>query len=143
MLLEGKEHEVDKHFARPSHLNENLSPNEPEPPFNTRLPVGRAELHPAGNVRQITMDLDLYTATATGTITTDKGQISFTAVVHTGKPVMFVRLECTGEERKAHWEVFSFYQFLCYYSFKGFPFPAIRISTAFAFKIVALLTQTC
>jgi len=69
-----------------------------------RLPIGKMLLHTKGNIVNATMQLDIYNAESTGTITTTLGSIHFYAIVPTGEEVIVVKIFGTGEEKKTLWE---------------------------------------
>ncbi|MFI7698561.1 glycosyl hydrolase family 95 catalytic domain-containing protein [Nonomuraea sp. NPDC049480] len=62
-----------------------------------RLPVGHMTLDPAGTITAVDWRLSLYDAEVTGTITTDKGKLAFTAFIH--DEILVVKAEASGEEQ--------------------------------------------
>ncbi|MBV9865332.1 MAG: hypothetical protein JO316_08285 [Abitibacteriaceae bacterium] len=63
-----------------------------------RLPVGELYLKPQGTVKSGTMRLDLWNAEATGSITTDKGEIKWRAFTHAQSQLMVVELKTSPGE---------------------------------------------
>jgi hypothetical protein len=68
-----------------------------------RLPIGKMILKAQGKIVKATMQLDLWNAEARGTITTDKGTISWRSFVATNPEVIITELKETGTE-KAQWD---------------------------------------
>ncbi len=68
-----------------------------------RLPIGKMLLKAQGKIVKATMQLDLYNAEARGTITTEKGSISWRSFVSNNPDVIITELTETGAE-KAQWE---------------------------------------
>ncbi|MGP3958759.1 glycosyl hydrolase family 95 catalytic domain-containing protein [Nonomuraea sp. 3N208] len=62
-----------------------------------RLPVGHVTLDPAGTITAVDWRLSLWDAEVTGTITTDKGTLAFSAFVH--DEVLVAKAEASGEEQ--------------------------------------------
>jgi hypothetical protein len=69
----------------------------------SRLPIGRMLLKVQGRIVKATMQLDLWNAEARGTITTEKGSISWRSFVSDKSEVIMTELTETGTE-KAQWE---------------------------------------
>jgi alpha-L-fucosidase 2 len=69
-----------------------------------RLPIGKFILHTTGNIQKIQLRLDLWNAELTGTITTDKGVISFRGLIAATKDVMIFNTSSTGKEKLFDWE---------------------------------------
>ncbi|MEZ5104986.1 MAG: hypothetical protein R2757_10860 [Draconibacterium sp.] len=65
-----------------------------------RLDIGKLILHPAGKIISGTMKLDLWNAEITGKISTDLGEISFTAITHHERMLNIV--EVTSTEKKGN-----------------------------------------
>ncbi len=68
-----------------------------------RLPIGRMLLKAQGRIENATMQLDLWNAEARGTITTEKGSISWRSFLSTNPEVIITEITETGTE-KAQWE---------------------------------------
>ncbi|SEG25317.1 hypothetical protein SAMN05444920_102350 [Nonomuraea solani] len=62
-----------------------------------RLPVGHLTLDPAGTITAVDWRLGLWDAEVTGTITTDKGRLSFSAFIH--DELLVIRAEASGGEQ--------------------------------------------
>lgn len=69
-----------------------------------RLPIGYFLMKPVGKVLSENMRLSLWDATTTGTITTDKGKISFKSYVHATKDIIILETETKGEETDFLWD---------------------------------------
>ena len=100
----------EKAFQRPRGPNGEFTAarSGTPPPYATRLPVGRCELQPAGRIRTATMRLNLHTATGSGELTTDRGQIRWRCVVHAIQPLIIVELDSDVAEERAEFSVRSF-----------------------------------
>ncbi|WP_202918167.1 glycosyl hydrolase family 95 catalytic domain-containing protein [Streptomyces cavernae] len=61
-----------------------------------RLPVGHLTLDPVGTITGIDWRLSLWNAELTGTITTDKGTLTFSALIHDG--LFAARAKADGDE---------------------------------------------
>ena len=68
---------------------------------NARLPIGGLVLTTIGKIQRGTMRMDLWNAEVRGTITTEKGIITFRSFIHTHEMVMITDLSSTGEEKDA------------------------------------------
>jgi len=90
----------EKAFQRPD--------GNPPPPYPTRLPVGRCELRPMGKLKSATMRLSLWTATASGELATDRGEIRWQALVHATEPLIILELDTGGSEAGAQFSASSF-----------------------------------
>lgn len=62
-----------------------------------RLPVGHVTLDPAGTITAVDWRLSLWNAEVTGTITTDKGTLSFSAFIH--DETLVAQAEAEGDEQ--------------------------------------------
>ncbi|MEU6715300.1 Tat pathway signal sequence domain protein [Nonomuraea sp. NPDC046802] len=62
-----------------------------------RLPVGHVTLDPVGTITAVDWRLSLWDAEVTGTITTDRGKLSFTAFIY--DECLVARAEAGGDER--------------------------------------------
>ncbi|MEV4009164.1 Tat pathway signal sequence domain protein [Nonomuraea angiospora] len=62
-----------------------------------RLPVGHVTLDPVGTITAVDWRLSLWDAEVTGTVTTDKGKLSFSAFIH--DEVLVAKAEAGGEEQ--------------------------------------------
>lgn len=69
----------------------------------SRLPIGKMLLKAKGQITNATMQLDLWNAEARGTITSEKGSITWRSFVSVNPDVIILELTETGNE-KAHWE---------------------------------------
>lgn len=69
-----------------------------------RLPIGYFLMKPVGTVLTENMRLCLWDATTTGTITTDKGKISFKSYVHATKDIIILETNTEGEETNFKWD---------------------------------------
>ena len=69
----------------------------------SRLPIGAVTLTFAGAVTGVDWTLDLYNAELGGTITTTRGQVAFSAVVHNDLGVLLVSLDPSAGESGAAW----------------------------------------
>ncbi|MGW2566419.1 glycosyl hydrolase family 95 catalytic domain-containing protein [Streptomyces sp. NPDC001537] len=61
-----------------------------------RLPVGHLTLDPAGTITSVDWRLSLWNAELTGTVTTDKGTLTLSALIHDG--ILAARVTAAGEE---------------------------------------------
>lgn len=73
---------------------------------NSRLPIGGLVLTTAGTITACEMRTDLWNAEVRGTITTDKGSITFRSFIHTHEMGLITDLETSGDETAASlaWE---------------------------------------
>ncbi|NUR02339.1 MAG: Tat pathway signal sequence domain protein [Streptomyces sp.] len=62
-----------------------------------RLPVGHLALDPAGTITSVDWRLSLWNAELTGTVTTDKGTLTLSALIHDG--ILAARVTADGEEQ--------------------------------------------
>ncbi|MGW2718849.1 glycosyl hydrolase family 95 catalytic domain-containing protein [Streptomyces sp. NPDC001492] len=62
-----------------------------------RLPVGHLTLDPAGTITSVDWRLSLWNAELTGTVTTDKGTLTLSALIHDG--ILAARVTAAGEEQ--------------------------------------------
>jgi len=69
-----------------------------------RLPIGKMLLNTKGEISAADMQLDIYNAESSGTITTTKGTIHFFAYVPTGQDVIVVKVYGTGNEKNIQWQ---------------------------------------
>ena len=69
-----------------------------------RLPIGYFLMKPVGAVLSENMRLNLWDATTTGNITTDKGKISFKSYVHATKDIIILETDTEGEENSFLWD---------------------------------------
>ncbi|MGW4401294.1 glycosyl hydrolase family 95 catalytic domain-containing protein [Amycolatopsis nivea] len=69
----------------------------------SRLPIGAITLAFAGAITGVDWTLDLYNAELGGTITTTRGQVAFSAVVHNDLGVLLVSLDPSAGESGATW----------------------------------------
>jgi len=65
-----------------------------------RLPVGHLTLDPVGTITAVDWRLSLYNAELTGTITTDKGTLTLSALIHDG--ILAAHVTASGDE-EVHW----------------------------------------
>ena len=73
-----------------------------------RLPIGYFTLATAGNVTDEKMDLSIYDAETTGTLTTDKGTIEFATYVHALENYIVFETTASGEETEFEWDFVPF-----------------------------------
>jgi hypothetical protein len=66
---------------------------------NARLPIGGLVLTTVGKIQCGTMRLDLWNAEVRGTVTTDKGSISFRSYIHTDEMAILIDLEPSDGEK--------------------------------------------
>lgn len=66
-----------------------------------RVPIGDLLLKPAGKIRRESMELDLWSAQAGGTIETDRGEIRWRSFVHAEAMVLAIELQTAGDEQDA------------------------------------------
>jgi len=73
---------------------------------NARLPIGGMVLTTSGKIEDSKMRTNLWNAEVTGTITTDKGTITFRSFIHTDEMVMITDIDPTDGEKNAtfSWE---------------------------------------
>ncbi|QWF83687.1 glycosyl hydrolase family 95 catalytic domain-containing protein [Amycolatopsis sp. CA-230715] len=69
----------------------------------SRLPIGSLALTFAGAVTAVDWRLDLWNAELSGTITTTRGSVAFSALVHNDSGVLLVSLEPSAGESAASW----------------------------------------
>jgi hypothetical protein len=69
-----------------------------------RLRIGRFHLRPVGKVTSFKGRLTLWDALNTGTLTTDKGVISWRAFVHATQPLIVFEFTTEGAEKDFAWE---------------------------------------
>ncbi|MER6417943.1 Tat pathway signal sequence domain protein [Streptomyces sp. NPDC001137] len=62
-----------------------------------RLPVGHLTLDPAGTITSVDWRLSLWNAELTGTVTTDKGTLTLSALIHDG--ILAARVTAAGAEQ--------------------------------------------
>lgn len=77
---------------------------------NARMPIGGLILTTVGKIEKGTMRMDLWNAEVRGTITTDKGTITFRSFIHTNEMVLITDIDATGGEKGASfaWEARPF-----------------------------------
>jgi len=68
---------------------------------NARLPIGGLVLTSVGKIQDGTMRMDLWNAEVRGTITTDKGTITFRSFIHTHEMVLIMDVNSTDGEEDA------------------------------------------
>lgn len=73
-----------------------------------RLPIGYFTLAAAGKVTEEKMDLSLYDAETTGTLTTDRGSIQFATYVHALEDCIVFETSATGGETDYSWDFVPF-----------------------------------
>ncbi len=73
-----------------------------------RLPIGYFTLATAGKVTGEKMDLSIYDAETTGTLTTDKGSIQFATYVHALDNYIVFETSSTGGEKDFEWDFVPF-----------------------------------
>lgn len=73
-----------------------------------RLPIGYFTLATTGKVTGEEMDLSIYDAETTGTLTTDKGIIQFATYVHALDNYIVFETSSTGGEKDFEWEFVPF-----------------------------------
>ncbi|MDR2950943.1 MAG: alpha-L-fucosidase [Prevotella sp.] len=69
-----------------------------------RLPIGYFLIKPVGTVLSENMRLNLWDATTTGAITTDKGKISFKSYVHSTRDIIVLETDTEGKETVFQWD---------------------------------------
>jgi hypothetical protein len=69
-----------------------------------RLPIGKFILRTVSGIKKINLRLDLWNAELTGTITTDKGIISFSGLIAATNDVMIFSTSSTVKEKLFDWE---------------------------------------
>jgi len=69
----------------------------------SRLPIGYLTLTLAGAITAVDWTLDLWNAELTGTVTTTRGSIGFSALVHNDRSVLLVSLRPSAGEEAAAW----------------------------------------
>ena len=73
-----------------------------------RLPIGYFTLSTVGNVTGEQMDLSIYDAESTGTLSTDRGAIQFATYVHAINDCIVFETSATGEETEYRWDFVPF-----------------------------------
>ena len=68
---------------------------------NARLPIGGLVLTTMGKIQNGTLRMDLWNAEVRGTVTTDKGTITFRSFIHTHEMVLITDINCTAGEKDA------------------------------------------
>jgi alpha-L-fucosidase 2 len=68
---------------------------------NARLPIGGLVLSTLGKIKDGSMRLDLWNAEVRGSITTDRGQISFRSFIHTEDMLLLIDISTSGDEGDA------------------------------------------
>ena len=68
---------------------------------NGRLPIGGMVLKTVGTIKSGSLRMVLWDAEVRGEVTTDKGSIRFSAIVHTNEMALLVDLETEGDEQNA------------------------------------------
>jgi alpha-L-fucosidase 2 len=68
-----------------------------------RLPVGHLTLQPVGRITGVDIRLHLWDAEVTGTVTTDLGQITLRALIHSERSLLRVDARATGGEGTFRW----------------------------------------
>ncbi|MCX2450316.1 hypothetical protein OQX61_03440 [Pedobacter sp. PLR] len=69
-----------------------------------RLPIGRMTIKTAGKITGAKMSLDIYNATAEGTIYTTKGVLKFSSFVPSNTNVIYISAKGTQSEKDVNWE---------------------------------------
>jgi len=69
-----------------------------------RLPIGYFTLKTVGKITGAKMELDIYNATASGTVFTTQGTLSFTAFVAANQNVISVTIKGTAQEQATWWK---------------------------------------
>lgn len=69
-----------------------------------RLPIGYFTLETEGKIKGWDLELDLWNAELSGTITTDKGKIDLKAYVHATQNMIKVDQQADGAESARHWK---------------------------------------
>jgi alpha-L-fucosidase 2 len=77
---------------------------------NARMPIGGLVLTTVGKIREGTMRMDLWNAEVRGTVTTDKGSVTFRSFIHTHEMALITDVSFTGGEEQASfaWEARPF-----------------------------------
>jgi alpha-L-fucosidase 2 len=98
---------------------------------NARLPIGGLVLTTVGKIQGGTMRLDLWNAEVRGTVTTDKGSISFRSLIHTDAMAILIDLEPSfGEKGSAlAWNPSTCQVYRNFVRFNDPPHPSERIET--------------
>ncbi len=73
-----------------------------------RLPIGYFTLTTVGDVTDEKMDLSIYDAETTGTLTTDRGRIEFATYVHALENYIVFETSSDGEEKDFKWDFVPF-----------------------------------
>jgi alpha-L-fucosidase 2 len=69
-----------------------------------RLPVGNLVLVPAGTITGVELRQDLWNAEVRGVVTTDRGTLRLTALVHNDRTVLLAAVEASPGEAGFRWE---------------------------------------
>lgn len=69
-----------------------------------RLPIGYFTLKTAGKITGAKMELDIYNATASGTVFTTQGNLSITAFVAANQNVISINAKGTAQEQATGWK---------------------------------------
>ncbi len=69
-----------------------------------RLPIGHFVLEPVGKPTGGTMRLILWDAESRGTLTTDRGRITWRSFVHASDMAIVVEIQTEGQERQCRWK---------------------------------------
>lgn len=69
-----------------------------------RLPIGHFSLKTIGKITGAKMHLDIYNATARGTVTTSAGSITFHAYVPANHQVIYIETHAKGKEKASSWQ---------------------------------------
>lgn len=84
-------------FQRPRRAPMGTLPSDAfEPPYVTRLPLGRLEFRFSGTLQDFSMRLHLSRATLEGRIVTSDGTMEWSAYVHALRPLVIVSWRTTG-----------------------------------------------
>jgi alpha-L-fucosidase 2 len=70
---------------------------------HARYHVGDFQLHPVGKITGVDFRQDLFNAELRGTLTTDKGELTFRSFVHATLPVLVVEVQSTPGEEAFQW----------------------------------------
>ncbi|WP_052266126.1 glycosyl hydrolase family 95 catalytic domain-containing protein [Pedobacter kyungheensis] len=83
---------------------EKLLPNVGKLYTQGRLPIGCFTLKTAGKITGAKIELDIYNATASGTVFTTQGTLSFTALVAATQNVISITAKGTAQEQARGWK---------------------------------------
>ncbi|MFD2582446.1 glycoside hydrolase family 95-like protein [Pedobacter vanadiisoli] len=83
---------------------EKLLPNVGKLYTQARLPLGYFTLKTAGKITDAKLELDIYNATASGTVFTTQGTLNFTAFVAATQNVISINLKATAKEQVNGWK---------------------------------------